>query len=144
MPTLLRTTTLPVEPDQIWSVIKGFDELASWHPRVPPSEMEESADPTTPGAVRRFIVDGNVVAREELIEHDNSGRTYSYEVLDQPLPVKNYIARIEVVPTPDGSEVRWTATYDGGDEIIPVVENAFGDNVYLVGLDALRDRFDGR
>lgn len=144
MPTVLRTTTLRAEPDQIWSVIKGFDELASWHPRVPPSEMEDGADPTTPGSVRRFIVDSNVVAREELIEHDNSGRTYSYKVLDQPLPVDNYIARISVVPTSDGCEVRWTASYDGADDIIPVVENAFGDGVYSVGLEALRDRLDRR
>ncbi|NMM90764.1 hypothetical protein B2J88_41655 [Rhodococcus sp. SRB_17] len=144
MAMLLRTITLPTDSDQIWSVIKGFDKLASWHPRIPPSEMEGNTDPNTPGSVRRFIVDGNVVAREKLIEHDDQGRTYSYEVLDKPIPVDNYIARIEVVPTPDGCEVRWTATYDGADEIIPVVETAFGDGVYSVGLDALRDRFDRR
>lgn len=142
MPTLVRTTMLAADPDQIWSLVRQFDELASWHPQVPPSEMEGNANPTTPGATRRFTIDGRVVAREELIDHDDHRRTYSYKVLDQPLPISDFIARIEVLRAPDGAEVRWHATYTGADDIVPVVEKAFGDEVYATGLEALRQRFD--
>ncbi len=40
-------------------------------------------------------------------------RTYSYAFLDSPLPVKNYVATIELSEQPDGRTlIRWHSTFD--------------------------------
>ncbi|MEU9117388.1 SRPBCC family protein [Streptomyces sp. NPDC048483] len=141
MHSLIRTIVLPADPDTVWRTIGRFDALAEWHPQVPPSVLEDDADPETPGAVRAFTLDGTVVARERLLAKDDTTRSYRYTVLDPFLPVTDYQATLTAAHHEQGTEVRWTATYAGAAEAVPQVEEIFGDGVYGVGLRALGERF---
>ncbi|MDV5143043.1 SRPBCC family protein [Streptomyces sp. SBC-4] len=144
--TIERSTVLAATPDEVWSVIGGFDTLAAWHPHVPPSTLEHDADPETPGAVRVFALDGTVVARERLLDHDHDpgARSYRYALLDPvALPVAGYVATLAVRAHPDGAEVHWSAAYEAPDEVAAQVEAGFGDGTYAAGLAALRVRFPG-
>lgn len=140
--TLERSAVLAATPGQVWAVVGDFGGLADWHPRVPPSTMEDDAAPTVPGAVRVFAVDGKVVARELLLGRDADACWYRYTLLDpMMLPVSDYVATLAVRPHADGAEVRWTAEYRGADATVPQVESLFGDGTYGTGLDALGARF---
>lgn len=139
--SITRNVIVPVLPDLAWEYVGDFDALASWHPGVPPVEMENNADPKEIGSVRTFSVDGRVVAREQLRARDAEGRSYSYEVLDPMLPVRDYIATIAVVPHDQGSELQWSATYRSGDDAVAMIEQAYGDNVYGTGLKAFGEHF---
>lgn len=140
--TLERSTVLAATPAQVWAAIGDFGALAAWHPHLPPSTIEDDADPEVPGAVRVFAIDGKVVARERLLDRDAEARWYRYTLLDPlVLPVGDYVATLAVHPHADGAEVRWSAVYRGPDELVPQVESLFGDSTYGVGLDALRARF---
>ncbi|GHB70956.1 hypothetical protein GCM10010377_71990 [Streptomyces viridiviolaceus] len=140
--TLVRSTVLAATPGQVWAAIGDFGGLARWHPHVPPSTIEDDADPEDPGAVRAFAIDGKVVARERLLDRDPEAHWYRYTLLDPlVLPVGDYVATIAVHPHADGAEVRWSAVYQGPDEVVPQVESLFGDSTYGTGLDALRARF---
>lgn len=136
--TLLRTTVLPTDPDTVWRTIGRFGGLTDWHPALPPSAIENGADPETPGAVQAFTVDGTVVARERLLAKDDTGRSYRYTLLSAPEhPFSDYTATLSALPHPQGTEVRWAATYDAPDEAVPLVEELFGDRIYATGLAAL-------
>ncbi|MFB6549635.1 SRPBCC family protein [Streptomyces sp. NPDC056405] len=140
--TLERSTVLAAGPDEVWAAIGDFGGPADWHPHLPPSTMEDDADPEVPGAVRAFAVDGKVVARERLLDRDDEARRYRYALLDPvALPVGDYVATLAVRPHAEGAEVRWSAVYRGPDEVVPRVESLFGDGTYGTGLDALRARF---
>ncbi|WP_327297111.1 SRPBCC family protein [Streptomyces sp. NBC_01197] len=140
--TLERSTVLAATPGQVWAAIGDFGGLADWHPHIQPSTIEDDADPAVPGAVRVFAVDGRIVARERLLDRDPDARWYSYALLPPVvLPVAEFVATLAVHPHADVAEVRWSAVYQGTDEVVPQVESLFGDGTYGAGLDALRTLF---
>ncbi len=72
------------------------------------------------GAVRTITMGGGQVI-ERLDIHDATTHTFAYSILneDNPLPVSNYSAKVQI--TPDGIDacsVDWTGTFDakGADE----------------------------
>ncbi|MFB6959054.1 SRPBCC family protein [Streptomyces sp. NPDC056309] len=139
---LERSAVLTATPDQVWTAVGDFNALADWHPHLPPSVIEDDADPEVPGAVRVFAVDGKVVARERLLDRDADAHRYRYALLDPVvLPVGDYVATLAVDPHADGAEIRWSAVYRGPDEVVPRVESLIGDQTYAAGLEALRARF---
>jgi hypothetical protein len=136
-----RSAVIAATPDKIWAVVGDFNGLGEWHPMVPPSTIEGGGDANTPGAVRAFAIDGDVLSREELITYDASAHRMEYKLIQAPLPIADYHATFEVRPHPDGSEVVWSARYDGADEVVPDVEAIFAEGTYGAGLAALRERF---
>ncbi|MFD8544576.1 SRPBCC family protein [Streptomyces sp. NPDC059649] len=141
MHTLTRTTVVTAAPDAVWQIIGRFGGLADWHPLLPPSMIEDGADPETPGAVQAFSVNGQVVIRERLLEKSDARRMLSYTIHESAVPVSDYVATLSVHPHDAGAEIRWTATYEAADELVPGIEKHFGDNVYATGLNALEERF---
>ncbi|MFF8919252.1 SRPBCC family protein [Streptomyces sp. NPDC015032] len=141
MHTLTRTTVVTADPDAVWRIIGKFGGLADWHPVLPPSVIEDGADPETPGAVQAFSVNGQVVIRERLLEKDDSRRMLRYTIHESAVPVSDYISTLSVHPHDAGAEIHWTATYEAADELVPEIEKHFGDNIYATGLDALKERF---
>ncbi|MFF8594484.1 SRPBCC family protein [Streptomyces sp. NPDC015220] len=140
--TLRRSTVLPATPAEVWAAVGAFGGLADWHPLVPPSTTEDGGDPEALGAVRVFTVDGEVVARERLLERDTGAHWYRYTLLDPvPLPVADYLATLAVHPHPEGAEVVWSAVYRGTEAVAARTESLFGDGTYAAGLAALRARF---
>ena len=76
-------TTLQVPASAVWNMIGGFNELARWHPAVVKSE--EAKDKGGVTTRRLTLSDGGVIVAE-LEEHDDKARTYSYSVVETPLP----------------------------------------------------------
>jgi polyketide cyclase/dehydrase/lipid transport protein len=136
-----RSAVIAATPDKVWDVVGDFNGLSEWHPFVPPSTIEGGGDANTPGAVRSFAIDGEVLSREELIAHDASAHRLEYKLIQAPLPITDYHATFEVRPHPDGSEVVWSASYAGADEVVATVEEIFAEGTYGAGLAALRERF---
>lgn len=141
MHTLTRTTVVTADPDAVWQIIGKFGALADWHPLLPPSVIEDGADPETPGAVQAFSLNGQVVIRERLLEKDDSRRMIRYTIQESAVPVSDYVATLSVHPHDTGAEIHWTATYEAANELVPEIEKHFGDTVYATGLDTLKERF---
>lgn len=137
--SLVRSIVVAADADSVWSHIGDFGGLGAWHPSVPPAELE--GDPTQVGSLRIFSVDGRVVAREQLVARDPEARTYSYEVLEPMLPIRDYVATLAVTPHDGGSEIRWSARYESEDDAVATVEQVFGDGVYVPGLEAVQAHF---
>ncbi|MFF0745929.1 SRPBCC family protein [Streptomyces sp. NPDC004111] len=138
---LVRTAVVTADPARVWDLVGDFGGLADWHPHVPPSTIEDGADPRLPGAVRVFTLDGRVVARERLLAREAEAMSYTYTVLDPMLPIDAYVATLAVRPHADGAELVWAADYSAADEAVAQVEEIFGDGTYGSGLAALREKF---
>ncbi|WP_399094588.1 SRPBCC family protein [Streptomyces sp. BBFR2] len=141
MRTLARTAVVTAGPDDVWRVVGEFGGLADWHPLLPPSVIEDGADPETPGAVQAFSVDGRVVIRERLLAKDDARRMLRYTIEESAVPVSRYVATLSVHPHAAGAVIRWAATYEAADAVVPEIERHFGDVIYATGLEALRARF---
>ena len=84
------STNLNVSADQVWNMIGGFNALPDWHPAVEKSEL------TQEGQTRTLSLAGGGTIIEKLEKVDDNARTYTYSIIDSPLPVANYTSTITV------------------------------------------------
>ena len=117
--------------EQIWNVIGGFNALPAWHPAVERSELEEG------GSIRKLtLVDGAVIL-ERLEHHSDETREYRYSIVENPLPVADYLATLKVSEHEEGSQVEWSGEFDpsgvSADEAVELIHG-----IYQAGLDHLK------
>ncbi len=132
------STTLPVSARTVWDVIGGFNNLAKWHPAVAKSEETKEGAATT----RRLTLHGGGVIVERLEGKDDKKRTYTYSILEGPLPVAGYKARLHVEENKDGKSctVEWSSEFTPSGapepEAVKVIRG-----IYEAGFDNLRKMF---
>jgi Polyketide cyclase / dehydrase and lipid transport len=92
-----------VAPDVLWEKIGDFLGFDRWFPGIPQMEADDD------GKVRRIGTGDNAVV-EELV--GTGERSYSYRIVQGPLPVKEYVSTLSVCPSGDGSLVEWKSTFE--------------------------------
>ena len=106
-----REITLDRPPATVWKLLGEFNALDVWLPPVRGSSS--TGNPTEPGAIRVLDLGNNASVTEKLLDYSGVRRSYSYAFLKSPLPVKNYVATIEVNEAPQGrTVVKWYSTFD--------------------------------
>lgn len=130
------STKLKASADQVWGMIGQFNALPDWHPSVEKSRLEKA------GQMRRLSLAGGGTVIEKLESVNEKERTYTYSIVDSPLPLANYTATLKVTDEGDGCVVEWTSEFDpmGG------LEGQSADairGIYQSGFDSLRKMFGG-
>ena len=106
-----REVTVDRPPVTVWKLLGDFNALDVWLPPVLGSSFTGVA--TQPGAVRRLDLGNNASVTERLVTFSDATRRYSYEFVQSPLPVKNYVATIELAAAADGRTlIKWYSTFD--------------------------------
>jgi len=125
---------LPASVEEVWKLIGGFHAVPEWHPAVESSETEEG------GTIRRLKLLGGAEIVEKL--EANEDHSYTYSIIESPLPVKNYTSTIRVVEGEDGtSKVEWSSNFDPvGDAQLAT---AAIKGMYDAGLENLKKMFGG-
>ena len=133
--TVARETTLDRAPATVWKLLGEFNSLDVWLPPVQTSSFTGVA--TQPGAVRVLGLGGDASVTEKLLSYDGVKHSYSYAFLKSPLPVKNYVATIELSATPDGKTVvKWRGTFDAAGAPDDKAKEAI-QGIYDAGLTKL-------
>jgi len=104
---------LGVAPDVVWSRIKDFDAMQSWHPAV---ESSATTDGNNVGSVRTLALKGGGQVVEVLEAYSDADRKMSYRMTDPgPVPVSNYTSTLSVKPSDGaGSVVEWRGAFYRG------------------------------
>ena len=130
------STDLNASADQVWKLIGGFNALPDWHPAIEKSELTEE------GQTRTLSLAGGGKFIEKLEKVDDGARTYTYSIIDSPLPVSNYTATIKVSGEGDNSTIEWSSEYEAAgasnDEALKAIEG-----IYQAGFDNLKKMFGG-
>ncbi|NQV44554.1 MAG: SRPBCC family protein [Rhodospirillales bacterium] len=135
MAKISMSTQLNVSADEAWKMIGGFNTLPDWHPAVEASELTEE------GQTRTLSLVGGGEIVEKLEKSDEAARTYTYSIVNSPLPLANYTSTIVVRDGDDGCVVDWSGEFDalgGGSEASDIVSG-----IYQTGLDNLKKMFGG-
>jgi hypothetical protein len=119
----------PGKPAEVWAVVGDFCAIKDWHPAVAECEQIEEG-----GDTFRILTlgDGGKI-KEKLTDSDDT--SYSYEIIEGPLPVKNYEATLEVGEDdePDRVEIEWEAEFDADGvedaEATKIISGIFNDGV---------------
>jgi hypothetical protein len=142
MPKPYASAVIPVSADLVWEKIRDFGNIAEWHPGITGGELESGVGDQV-GAVRRLTGTGGEIFRERLLALDDTARSYTYEFVESPFPVRSYEATLRVTPVTDTGHAfaEWTATYDADAEDEANLTRTFSRGVFATGLAALRDHF---
>ncbi|HLJ20707.1 MAG TPA: SRPBCC family protein [Stellaceae bacterium] len=133
------SVSLNATAEQVWSVIRGFDALPRWHPAVSRSEETHEGGKTR----RKLTLHGGGEIVEELEQHSDGTRSYSYTILHSPLPVAGYRSELSVRDEKPGKcTVHWSSTFEpsGGSELDAT---AAIRGVYQAGFENLKKMFGG-
>lgn len=122
---------LPAAADAVWEIVGGWNTLPAWHPAVVASEGAGD------GLLRRVrLADGTEIT--ERLEHfDRAARTYTYVIIESPLPLSRYRSTIRVETFADGARVDWSTEF----EVQGVPEGDLATllhEFYTAGLEAVQ------
>lgn len=135
------SAVIPASADRVWSIVRDFNGLPETHPGIASSTIEGGAAPAEVGCVRALtLADGGQV-RERLVALDDRDRSYTYEILTSPFPIRSYVATIRVRPVTSGDEsfVEWYAHFDADAADEAKLDETFSSGVFATGLGGLRD-----
>lgn len=106
--TVKKRTEAPGLPPEIWEVVGSFCAIKDWHPAAAECVETKEGDVT----FRTITLKDGGKLKEKLTGTDAT--SYSYEIVEGPLPVKNYRSKLwlEVDDEPDRSVIYWQSDFD--------------------------------
>lgn len=146
MVKVARSTVIDAPVEAVWEVIRDFNGHESWHPAVAASQIERGEAQDRIGCVRKFRLHDGAELREQLLTLSDMEMSFSYCLLDTPIPLFNYVAHCRLTPVTDGDLTfwEWESRFDTPkgreDELAALV----GDGIYSAGFDAIRSYLEAR
>jgi Polyketide cyclase / dehydrase and lipid transport len=145
VPHVVRSTILDAPTHAVWDVLRDFNGHDRWHPAVATSAIERAHPADKIGCVRRFKLKDGSELREQLLALSDLEQTFSYCLLDTPVPMFNYVAHVRLLPVTDGDrtfwhwESRFTTRPNDSDRVTRMVS----EEIYLAGFEAIRRHLRG-
>lgn len=132
-------TVVKTSPEQLWETIRDFNGLAKFVEAVASSTQEGSGV----GALRTLTLQDGGVIVEKLESLDDGARSLTYSIVDSPLPVAEYLSRMQVSRGAAGeSTLEWSSTFApkgvSEQEAVQVIEG-----IYSMGFDGLKKLYGG-
>ena len=106
--TVKKRTEAPGLPPQIWEIVGDFCAIKTWHPVVEDCVQTKEGDVV----FRTLSLKGGGTIKEKLTATEDNG--YSYEIIESPLPVRNYNAKLWVEESEKSNRtvIHWDAEFD--------------------------------
>ena len=129
-----QTVEVAAPPEEVWHLISEFCAIAEWHPAIGDCARSEQD-----GALMRTLTttDGGVLV-ERRVQYSDEGMSYTYEIVEGPLPVADYVSTLAVMAGANGSLITWSGEFaaDGAedDQAVEVISG-----IYRTGLAALKN-----
>jgi hypothetical protein len=133
--SVTKTLELPASAGEVWAVVGDFNGLPRWNAGVERSDLSEG------GRRRTLTLKTGVKVVEDLVHHDDGGRSLSYSIVEGPVPVSRHKATLSVSDRgPNQSTVHWRCEFDPKEVPDEVVTGIFS-GVIDSGLKQLADLF---
>jgi Polyketide cyclase / dehydrase and lipid transport len=137
--TVKKRIEAPGLPADVWVVAgETFCTIASWHPAVAQCEETKEGDVT----FRTLTLQDGGKIKEKLTDTDDL--SYSYEIVESPLPIKNYSSKlwVEEDDEPDRTVIYWESEFDPADgtseeDAKKIVTGILGDGVKGIKKNAI-------
>lgn len=133
-----KTLSLPSSPGATWSMIADYCAIEKWHPAIAKCQISTGTT-NRPGAVRMLTLRDGASVSEELTSYDAKKRSYSYKILESPLPIASYAATLTIVAGPGGgSIVEWSSTFKAAPGAEDAAARSVVEGIYDAGLANLK------
>lgn len=135
-----RSTIIDAPVEEVWAILRDFNGHESWHPAVAASAIEHGAPFDMIGAVRGFRLSDGSELREQLLSLSDRDRSFSYCILEAPIPLMGYVATVRLKPVTDGDATfwEWRSTFHPPENRKRELTALVADQIYGAGFEAIR------
>ena len=102
-----REAVIDAAPGRVWQVMGAFCSISEWHPAI--ARCEELKVDGQPH--RRLTTGDGAVFLEKLNDLDNDAMSYSYDIVESPLPVQDYRSTISVADEGGKARLTWRSSF---------------------------------
>jgi hypothetical protein len=143
MPKVYVSTVVNAPAADVWQVVRNFNGLPDWTPFVAESRIEQNARPDQIGCIRNFTLKDGGRIRERLLALSDYDLSCTYSILESPMGVENYVAKLALTPITDGNSTfcEWEAEFDCAPEREAALMQLIGTGVFQTAFNALKTRF---
>jgi hypothetical protein len=140
------SSVIDASADTVWGRIRDFNGLPQWHPGIADSRIENNEPSDRVGCIRHFHTRDGGRIRERLLALSAFDYSCTYEILESPMGVDNYVATLKLMPVTDGNRcfAEWSAEFDCAEGRERELTATIGDGVFQGGFDALKRQFGKR
>ena len=140
------SSIIDTSADNVWSRIRDFNGLPQWHPLIADSRIENNQPGDRVGCIRHLHLRDGGLVREKLLALSDYEYSCSYEILESPMGVANYVATLKLTPVTDGARcfAEWSAEFDCAAGRERELTELIGGDVFQGGFDALKRHFGPR
>ena len=140
------STVIDASPDTVWTRIRDFNGLPTWHPGIADSRIENNEPSDKVGCIRHFHTRDGGMIREKLLALSDYEYSCTYSILESPMGVENYVATLKLTPVTDGGRTfaEWSAEFDCDEGREASLIQTIGQGVFQGGFDALKRHFARR
>jgi carbon monoxide dehydrogenase subunit G len=111
--------------DRVWDLVGDFGGIA----RFSRGFKSVTCTGSGVGAVRTITLPNDVQMQERCELHDAARRTLDYSIVGGPMPIANYLARIQLFEDGDGTRIEWSSTFEpkgiGEAQAIAMIEGVY-------------------
>jgi hypothetical protein len=137
------SSVIDASADTVWARIRDFNALPTWHPGIADSRIENNDPADKVGCIRHLNEAQNGMIRERLLALSDYDYSCTYEILESPMGVSNYVATLKLTPITDGgrSFAEWSAEFDCDEGRERELTELIGNGVFQGGFNALKQHF---
>ena len=130
---LNESVDVAASPEDAWAAIADFCSIKDWHPVIAECEQFEQDGKT----MRTLTTGDGGELLEVLKEMDDAGMSFTYAIIEGPLPIADYVSTMSVAEEGEGAKVTWSSNFNAaGASDEEALELMTG--IYRAGLDALK------
>jgi NADPH:quinone reductase len=141
-----RSTIVDAPIEQVWAMLRDFNGHDSWHPAIAKSRIEDSSPADMIGAIRDFqLADGSRI-REQLLSLSDHSKTFEYCIVEAPLPLMGYVARVTLLPITDGAQTywEWRSKFEAPQSRAKALQKLVAEDIYESGFRAIKQLLKGQ
>lgn len=137
------SSVIDASADTVWSRIRDFNGMPQWHPSIVDSRIENGQPADRVGCIRQFHTKDGGTIRERLLALSDYEYSFSYEILESPMGVANYVSTLKLTPVTDGARcfAEWSAEFECEEGRERELAESVGQGVFQGGFDALKRHF---
>lgn len=137
------SSVINASADTVWARVRDFNGLPQWHPGIADSRIENSQPADRVGCIRHFHTRDGGMIREQLLALSDFEYSQTYEILESPMGVTNYVATLQLTPVTDGNRsfIEWSAEFECAPGREAELTQLIGQGVFQAGFDALKRQY---
>ena len=122
---------IAADTNAVWKLMSDFGGVKEWNAGIDGCEVEG----TGVGSVRTLSM-GGISIKERLESLDDEAKTYSYAIIEGPIPATGYLATVQLSEAgPGRTKVLWTSEFEPNGAPVEDLVKLF-EGIYQGGIKA--------